>query len=176
MTIFGYGDSTAATCAPEFAPITGWGQGLEEYIPGAAVVTKVMGGRSTKSFLADGRLTDSEARMQPGDRGVWHNMRMIAHQDTLFCGPTMPKVARDALPRTFPEGVISVGGLPAGAEPPVLRGLLHSGRRGLHLRQCPRGVDMLLRFQGDCLTVRSRKSSDPATNTFEGIASGYLKK
>ena len=47
-----------------------------------------------------------------GDRGVWRNVRMIAHQDTLFCGPTMPKVARDALPRLIPEGVTSVGDCP----------------------------------------------------------------
>ncbi|MGN0793151.1 MAG: pectinesterase family protein [Aristaeellaceae bacterium] len=47
-----------------------------------------------------------------GDRGVWRNVRMIAHQDTLFCGPTMPKVAKDALPRLIPEGVISVGDCP----------------------------------------------------------------
>lgn len=47
-----------------------------------------------------------------GDRGVWRNVRMIAHQDTLFCGPTMPKVAKDALPRIIPEGVQSVGDCP----------------------------------------------------------------
>jgi len=47
-----------------------------------------------------------------GDRGVWRNVRMIACQDTLFCGPAMPKVARDALPRLIPEGVISVGDCP----------------------------------------------------------------
>ncbi len=37
----------------------------------------------------------------------------------------------------------------------------------------PCGVDMLLSFQGDCLTVQSRRSSDPATVGFEGVASGY---
>ena len=47
-----------------------------------------------------------------GDRGVWRNVRMIGCQDTLFCGPTMPKVARDALPRQIPEGVESVGDCP----------------------------------------------------------------
>lgn len=47
-----------------------------------------------------------------GDRGVWRNVRMIACQDTLFCGPTMPKVAKDALPRLIPEGVNSVGDCP----------------------------------------------------------------
>ena len=39
----------------------------------------------------------------------------------------------------------------------------------------PCGVDMLLSFKGNCLTVQSRKSFDPATNAYEGVASGYLK-
>ena len=30
-----------------------------------------------------------------GDRGVWRNCNLIAHQDTLFCGPLMPKVTAD---------------------------------------------------------------------------------
>ena len=47
-----------------------------------------------------------------GDRGVWRRCRMIACQDTLFCGPTMPKVARDALPRVIPDGVESAGNCP----------------------------------------------------------------
>lgn len=38
----------------------------------------------------------------------------------------------------------------------------------------PCGVDMLLQFKGNCLTVQSRKSFDPATNAYEGVASGYL--
>lgn len=40
----------------------------------------------------------------------------------------------------------------------------------------PCGVDMLLQFGGDCLTVQARKSFDPATNAWEGVASGYLQK
>ena len=38
----------------------------------------------------------------------------------------------------------------------------------------PCGVDMLLRFKGDSLTVQSHKSFDPATNGFEGVATGFL--
>lgn len=67
MTIFICGDSTAATYAPERAPITGWGQVLGEFIPGARVVNKAIGGRSTKSFLAEGRLVAIEQEIQPGD-------------------------------------------------------------------------------------------------------------
>lgn len=47
-----------------------------------------------------------------GDRDVWKNVRMIAHQDTLFCGPTMPKVAKEVLPVILPDGVDSVGDCP----------------------------------------------------------------
>lgn len=39
----------------------------------------------------------------------------------------------------------------------------------------PCGVDMLLCFRGDSLTVQSRKSFDPATNAYEGVATGYLR-
>lgn len=67
MTIFICGDSTAASYKPEQAPITGWGQVLGEFIPGVNIVNKAMGGRSTKSFLADGRLVDIEKMIQPGD-------------------------------------------------------------------------------------------------------------
>lgn len=66
-TIFICGDSTAASYAPERAPITGWGQVLEELIPDVKVVNKAMGGRSTKSFLSEGRLVAVEKEVQPGD-------------------------------------------------------------------------------------------------------------
>lgn len=39
----------------------------------------------------------------------------------------------------------------------------------------PCGVDMLLRFTGTCLTVQARKSFDPATNAYEGVATGYVE-
>ena len=40
----------------------------------------------------------------------------------------------------------------------------------------PCGVDMLLHFTGTCLTVQARKSSDPATNAYEGVATGYVEE
>ncbi len=66
-----------------------------------------------RNDAGDGRdVGQAVAVYAAGDRGVWRNVRMIACQDTLFCGPTMPKVARDALPRLIPEGVTSVGDCP----------------------------------------------------------------
>ncbi len=48
-----------------------------------------------------------------GDRGVFRNVRMIAHQDTLFLGPAMPKVEKDIFPRASrADCVPSVGDCP----------------------------------------------------------------
>ena len=67
MTIYVCGDSTAASYKPEEAPITGWGQVLNEFVPGVRVENRAMGGRSTKSFLSEGRLQRIETEIQPGD-------------------------------------------------------------------------------------------------------------
>ena len=67
MTIYVCGDSTAAGYKPEEAPITGWGQMLGECLPGVRVENRAMGGRSTKSFLSEGRLQKIETEIQPGD-------------------------------------------------------------------------------------------------------------
>lgn len=67
MTIYICGDSTAATYAPEQAPICGWGQLLGERLPGIPVVNAAQCGRSTKSFLSEGRLQAIERVIRPGD-------------------------------------------------------------------------------------------------------------
>ena len=67
MTIYVCGDSTAASYTPEQAPITGWGQVLPEFTGSVPVENRAMGGRSTKSFLAEGRLQRIEKEIQPGD-------------------------------------------------------------------------------------------------------------
>ena len=67
MTIYICGDSTAASYKPEEAPLVGWGQVLAECLPGVRVENRAVGGRSTKSFLAEGRLQKIETEIQPGD-------------------------------------------------------------------------------------------------------------
>ena len=67
MTLYICGDSTAASYPPERAPMMGWGQALIEMLPDVRIENRAMAGRSTKSFLADGRLQQIEAEIQPGD-------------------------------------------------------------------------------------------------------------
>ena len=67
MTIFICGDSTAASYPPESAPITGWGQVLGEFTGGVPVDNRAVAGRSSKSFLSEGRLQAIETVLSPGD-------------------------------------------------------------------------------------------------------------
>ncbi|MBR5110460.1 MAG: hypothetical protein IK099_09705 [Clostridia bacterium] len=67
-----------------------------------------------RNDAGDGRVVgQAVAVYAAGDRGVWRNVRMIAHQDTLFCGPLMPKVADFIAPRQGRAEVVpSVGDSP----------------------------------------------------------------
>lgn len=66
-TLYICGDSTAATYGPEQAPMVGWGQLLGDLLPGIRVENRAAAGRSTKSFLAEGRLQRIETEIRPGD-------------------------------------------------------------------------------------------------------------
>ncbi len=64
-----------------------------------------------RNDAGDGRdVGQAVAVYAAGDRGVWRNVRMIAHQDTLFCGPLMQKVVDFVAPRQAgAECVESIG-------------------------------------------------------------------
>lgn len=66
MRIFVCGDSTAASYNPEETRMVGWGQLLGDYLPGTDVVNLSMAGRSTKTFLVEGRL-EPAGQADPGD-------------------------------------------------------------------------------------------------------------
>lgn len=67
--IFIAGDSTAAEYGAERAPQAGWGQMLQEWFDPAQwqVRNHAKGGRSTRSFIAEGRLDAIAKDIQAGD-------------------------------------------------------------------------------------------------------------
>jgi len=75
--IFICGDSTAASYDPEKTLMVGWGQLLGGYLPGVSVVNLAMAGRSTKTFLEEGRLDPLAASARPGDLALVQ----FAHND-----------------------------------------------------------------------------------------------
>ena len=66
MRIYVCGDSIAASYNPEETRMVGWGQLLGDFLPGVTVVNLSMAGRSTKTFLAEGRL-EPAGQADPGD-------------------------------------------------------------------------------------------------------------
>ncbi|POX37010.1 rhamnogalacturonan acetylesterase [Streptomyces sp. Ru73] len=62
------GDSTAAQKYADAAPETGWGMALPFFLHrGLAVANHAVNGRSSKSFIDEGRLTAVLAALRPGD-------------------------------------------------------------------------------------------------------------
>ena len=68
VTMFLAGDSTVADQPMEVYPYAGWGQCLPQYIKADAVVSNhAFSGRSSKSFIDEGRLDSIWKQMKSGD-------------------------------------------------------------------------------------------------------------
>ncbi len=68
-TWFLCGDSTMADYPEEQSPMMGWGQALQALLPeNVFVVNEAVCGRSSKSFVAEKRLSMIELCLRPGDR------------------------------------------------------------------------------------------------------------
>lgn len=68
MTIFIAGDSTAAPKLDTKRPETGWGECLDEFLPPMYTIYNLAeNGRSTKSFIDEGRLDIIDAKIKKGD-------------------------------------------------------------------------------------------------------------
>lgn len=67
-TLFIAGDSTAALKGASEKPMTGWGEYLQHYLDSSIRVdNRAINGRSTKSFIVEGRLGAIEQELQDGD-------------------------------------------------------------------------------------------------------------
>ncbi|UOQ86400.1 rhamnogalacturonan acetylesterase [Gracilibacillus salinarum] len=66
-SIFLASDSTCQTYPKEQVPQAGWGQFLAAYIPGYTIRNHAIGGRSSRTFIEEGRLKDIEKELQKGD-------------------------------------------------------------------------------------------------------------
>ena len=67
VKIFIAGDSTAANYSKDNFPMHGWGQKLEDFLADVHVENKAKGGRSSKSFIEEGRLAEIESEIEEGD-------------------------------------------------------------------------------------------------------------
>lgn len=67
-TVYICGDSTVQTYRESYAPQQGWGQNIEKYFTQDVLfVNKAIAGRSSKSFIVDGRLDEIINIIKPND-------------------------------------------------------------------------------------------------------------
>ncbi|WP_330350173.1 rhamnogalacturonan acetylesterase [Streptomyces sp. NBC_00582] len=84
-TVFIAGDSTAAQKYSDAAPETGWGMALPFFLcSGLPVANHAVNGRSSKSFVDEGRLDAVLAAIRPGDFLIVQ----FAHNDEKTTDPT----------------------------------------------------------------------------------------
>ncbi|GAB7192398.1 hypothetical protein NUM3379_31070 [Kineococcus sp. NUM-3379] len=110
-TVYLASDSTVMTYGEATAPQAGWGQELPRYLSGnVRVDNRAIGGRSSRSFIFEGRLDDILLGIRPGD----HLLVQFAHNDS-----TPQRPARYATPeqfkeflRTYVEGARQRGAVP----------------------------------------------------------------
>ncbi|MFE5912567.1 rhamnogalacturonan acetylesterase [Streptomyces wedmorensis] len=111
-TLFVAGDSTAAQKYADAAPETGWGMALPFFLHrGIEVANHAVNGRSTKSFLDEGRLEPILAAACPGDL----LLIQFGHNDEKAADPsrhTEPWTTYQDNLRVFVEGARSRGALP----------------------------------------------------------------
>ncbi|WP_274651365.1 rhamnogalacturonan acetylesterase [Paenibacillus humicola] len=82
--VFLAGDSTVQTYSREHAPQAGWGQFIGRYFTdGVRFDNRAIGGRSSKTFITEGRLDALAETMKPGD---WLLVQM-GHNDATASRP-----------------------------------------------------------------------------------------
>jgi lysophospholipase L1-like esterase len=114
-TVFIAGDSTAARKAPEAYPETGWGERLAGFLAaGWTVDNRAVNGRSTKSFVDQGRWRELVAALEAGDAVFIQ----FGHNDQKIEDPERYADAAAAYPANLRRMAGEV--LAAGARPVVL--------------------------------------------------------
>lgn len=111
-TVFIAGDSTAAQKYSDAAPETGWGMALPFFLrKGLAVSNHAVNGRSSKSFVDEGRLDVILGAIRPGD----FLLIQFAHNDEKAADPlryTEPWTTYQDYLRLYVEGARSRGARP----------------------------------------------------------------
>ncbi|MGW7070181.1 rhamnogalacturonan acetylesterase [Streptomyces sp. NPDC054855] len=111
-TLYIASDSTAAQKYTDAAPETGWGMALPFFLrDGLRVSNHAMNGRSSKSFVDEGRLAVILEAIRPGDR----LLIQFAHNDEKSADPTRytePWSTYQAYLRQYVDGARSRGARP----------------------------------------------------------------
>ncbi|RKN42337.1 GDSL-type esterase/lipase family protein [Streptomyces hoynatensis] len=111
-TVYIASDSTAQTYDPYYAPQTGWGQVLGRFFSEEVTIdNRAIGGRSSRSFVEEGRLDDILDEIQPGD----YLFVQFGHNDATVSRPeryTTPEQYQEYLREDYIAGARARGAIP----------------------------------------------------------------
>ncbi|WP_460523528.1 rhamnogalacturonan acetylesterase [Flindersiella endophytica] len=111
-TIYIASDSTAQTYSSAYEPQAGWGQMLNRYFTSDVTVTnRAIGGRSSRTFIQEGRLATILSQIQPGD----YLFVQFGHNDASINIPeryTSPADYKEYLRNDYIRGARAKGAIP----------------------------------------------------------------
>jgi fibronectin type 3 domain-containing protein len=112
ITVYLASDSTVQTYDPYYEPQAGWGQVIDRYFDDeVAIANHAIGGRSSRSFIEQGRLDAILAEIQPGD----YLFVQFGHNDATASVPeryTSPDDYKMYLRDHYIAGAIEKGAIP----------------------------------------------------------------
>lgn len=107
-TIYIAGDSTAANCPSHESPMAGWGQFFQHFFDEhVKIVNEAMGGRSSNSFIEEGRLQSILNRINHND----YLFIQFGHNDQKSYG-TDPYTTYQCALREYIKGALDKGANP----------------------------------------------------------------
>ena len=116
-TVFVASDSTAQTYTADFAPQAGWGQLLDRYLAEPVTVANhAIGGRSSRTFVEEGRLATILDQIEPGD----YLLVQFGHNDATVSRPdryTSPADFKEYLRHDYIGGALARGATPVVVTP-----------------------------------------------------------
>ncbi|WP_199039006.1 rhamnogalacturonan lyase family protein [Glycomyces salinus] len=112
ITVYLASDSTVQTYDPYWEPQAGWGQVLDRYFDEEVTVANhAIGGRSSRSFVEEGRLDTILDQIQPGD----YLFVQFGHNDATQSRPeryTPPEDYKEYLRDDYIQGALDKGAIP----------------------------------------------------------------
>jgi lysophospholipase L1-like esterase len=111
-TVYIASDSTAQTYEPAYEPQAGWGQLLGQFFTGdVTIANHSIGGRSSRTFIEEGRLDAILNEIQPGD----YLFVQFGHNDATISVPeryTSPEDYKEFLRDDYIAGAVERGATP----------------------------------------------------------------
>jgi lysophospholipase L1-like esterase len=111
-TVYIASDSTAQTYSEDYVPQEGWGQELGQFFTeDVTIANHAIGGRSSRSFIEDGRLDTILNEIQPGDYlfvQFGHNDADYTHEERY----TPPEDYKEYLRNDYIAGALEAGATP----------------------------------------------------------------